>query len=237
MKFSEFIYNIVKAASDYGDDSMSYQSFLLGNMSKDEDYSKFLDKAFLQTNAFIKRLAVLDKLPYKNYTCDYPEDKKLNLPSDCKTVVTVIELLSDGAYINHAFKQTRKELLVLGTPSSNELLIQYKQVIPTFKKSDIHFIEEFSDEENNSSYSVEGGDIYEDIYYALEAADLLQLDLTEEYGIEDEALYIGIDWCVGRLNEDASRGHSQEMEAETRLNDLIEDPFIFNQKRSGGNRL
>lgn len=235
MKYSQFIFQIVKIAAGYGDSNMSYESFLLGNFEKDEDYAKFLDKAFFQANSFFRRIVSLGKMPYKltQYE-DFPQDMIFDLPTECLEPISVFQKNANGHYDVLPFRRfPNGKLAVEGKANkSKPLYLQYSFILPYFRKSDIKFIDSAVDSYGNEMYFV-GGNSFSSFENAFNYAERNQIDLTSSYNIPEEALMIGVDWCAGRISEDASKGHSQEIEAETRLNDLLDEPFMVRQQSGG----
>jgi len=237
MKYSEFIFLGMKAGSDYGDPSMNYHSFLLGAANQ-QDFSSYLDKAFHEANVFLQRASSLGKFPTR--IKEFPpmdENADLEMGSDFLKPVAVFQF-SDGlrsSYNSLRFKKVGNNVQVVSPFSPNkEIYVQYRPKIRLFGKEDIVFIEPSNQnyETTGESFIVRGTE-YQSFADAFNAAEALQIDLQNEYDIPDNLLMIGVDFIRARLNDDVSRGHSQEMEAESRLNDFEQDEFLFVQTKGG----
>lgn len=243
MYYSKFIYLAAKAGANYNDPSMTYENFLMGKMDETDDYAGFLDKAFLEANSFFQRLSVLHIIPSKIEVHDELGDEEavLALPTDCLQPMHVFQYLNDDLansdYINVAFRKDGSSVYLQGRYLRNrKVRIQYRPKIAMLGRENISWIVNTPDANGFDSYEV-GGSFYNDFYEALTENEEGQLDLLETYGITDEMLMVGIDWIKGRLNEDESKGHSQELEAESRLQDLSSDDFEYAQYRMGKARL
>lgn len=257
MKLSQFIYECVKKASDYGETAMTYESFLLGGMDKQEDYSKFLDKAYPTTNAFFRRLSSLKKLLLKTITFPSISERVANASAEeyeneekkkaaIAEAMSPLFILPDGifnveavyqvepysySYKNYRFAITHyagKKCIIVNDSFNKhrEMYMDCIAKLPIVGKGNIVWIEQARDGSENDIYFV-GSDMFDTFNAAFDAAELGQLEL-EDYGITDEMAYIGIDWVAARLNEDTSLGHSQEIEAESRLMDIPE-AYCHNQ--------
>lgn len=236
MLYSEFIYQCVKSAANYGDSSMTYQAFLLGDMKQEQDYAGYLDKAYHEGNAFLQRCSSLGKIPtrikeFEPIGADMAAELKMG--DDFLKAVSVFQYDDDKRlrYTVLPFRQIAGKIYVLGQYSPyRKIYVQYRVKIPLFNEGSISWVVKGS--ENEDSYFVEGAE-YDSLAEAVEKADAKQIDLTALYGIEDSLLMIGIDWVKGRIGDEVSLGHSQETEAESRLNDFELDEFLYSQ-RSGG---
>ena len=241
MKYSEFIYQCAKQGSGYGESEVNYHTFLLGACSQ-PDYATYLDKAFHEANAFLQRISALGKVPcrIKEFEAIGSGVAELEMDSeDFLKPVAVFQYRDKDKrdYDNMPFRKIGNKVQVLGSYSPyRKIYVQYRPKIKYFRPSDVVFITSNADNSTystaESSYYVEGTQ-YDTFDEAFEAAEEKQFDLTAEYGISDELLSIGIDFVKGRINDDASQGHSQEMEAESRLNDFEPDEFVFLQTKGG----
>ena len=233
MKYSEFIYKAAIAASKYHDSSATYESFMLGELASQEDFSGYIDGAYHEANAFLQRASSLGKIPTRVAAfgpIGVDMAAELAMGDDFLKPVAVFQYHDDSLmrdYDTLAFKKFGNKVYVVGRYSPyRKIYVQYRVKIPILDKTDIPFITEVT-----GGYEVKGT-VYTTLASALEAsmANDVSLDL---YNISDELLYIGIDWIKGRLNDEISKGHSEEMEAESRLNDFDADEYLFVQKRGG----
>ena len=258
MKLSRFIFEGAKAASDFGELSMTYEAFLMGGMEKTQEYSAFLDKGFREANAFLQRVSQLGIVPLRIKSYE-PEEVVVNgclqQPSDCLKAVAVFQPkgrkgslylpYSDDSdidpvldamqrgYDSIPFRKINSQVYMMVGKYDHykAVFMQYKKRVPYFNQSDVKHIYQVND-----SYVVDGDDdVYTDYSSAFTACENAQIDLEAEYGITDEVLSVGIDWIKGRSMEDVSRGHSIEMEAESRLLDFGSQDFVFLQTKTGGN--
>lgn len=242
MKYPDFIYQCAKAGADYGDDSMTYPNFILGNMKDDQDYSPYLDKTYHEANAFLQRVSALGKVP-----CGIKEfgpigadtAAELVMDSDFLTAVSVFQYDDEShrKYTTLPFRKLGNKVYVLGRYSPyRKIYVQYRPKIPVFSKSNIAFVTEVSTVYYTISVIKPDGtsltETADNVADALRLADDMQVDLAD-YGITDEVLLIGVDWVRGRLRDDVSKGHSEEVEAESRLNDVESDEFIYAQTKGG----
>lgn len=240
MYYSNFIYYAAKAGSEYGDPAMTYENFLMGKMGETDDYAGFLDKAFREANAFFQRLFALNLTALKVYSADAEDDSsEFELPTDCGKVLHVFQFTDpkNTKYRNFEFRKEGNKVVVIGDYSRNrKVCIQYRAKAPVLGAESIKWIENVQDANGLSTYFVDGT-FYTSPQSALEMAQKKQIDLEAVYGIGDDVLFIGIDWIRGRLNDNESKGHSQEAEAETRLQDIAPNEYEYEQIMTGGVRL
>ena len=233
MNYSEFIYTCAKeGANTYGDATMDYAAFLLGGMGVSEVYADCLDRTYVLANQFFQRCSSLGKLRCKVVSFEECDGSGLVMGEDCSKPLAVFQYDDDERqtdYRNLEFRTVGKKVKVIGRVSPyRKVNVQYRPKVPMFGKKDIRFIEEA----NAFSYMVTGiATAFMTFDGAYAAAEEKQVDL-EDYGFSDELLMIGVDWIKGRLNDDTSMGHSQEIEAESRLNDFDPDEFLFLQRRA-----
>lgn len=230
MTYPRFVFDCAKEAANYGDASMTYESFLMQEMDLSDDYSGFLDKAFTACNQFLQRVSALGFVPMKLQ--EFEPSDNLTLPEDCLTPKYVFQYRDDDnharGYESLSFRKNGRELLVTSPFSPyRKVYVQYKPKIPFLCRSDIYFVEKVSDVNGIELYLAHG-ETFNVATDAIEAAEANQFDL-ETLGISDELLSVGIDWVKGRLNEDESKGHSQEMEAESRLSGMEPDQYEYAQ--------
>lgn len=235
MKWSEFIYLCAKEGADYGDPTMTYESFLMQGMDATDDYKGFLDKAFTACNQYLQRISTLGYVPMKiaEYEALGFSATKIDLPEDCKAPKYVFQYRDDNnhqlGYETVPFRKNGNELLLTGAFSPyRKVYVQYQVRIDFIRRAQVPFIETSQDENGIEIYIVEGNGytVFSDAFNACEA---LQIDLKDEYGIEDDVMSVGIDWVKGRLNENDSKGHSQEVEAESRLQGMEPDQYEYAQ--------
>lgn len=251
MYLSYLVYQSAKAAADYGDHSFSYENFLIGKSAQDEDYSAFIEKALPVVNEFIQRAYELNKLPAKvaklgttRLIFDSPD--LFDLPEDFGKCISLFQLFGANAsqdpftadsdvqwfipptadYQVLAFRKNGKKISPLAPYIiGQDLYIQYRPKVPFFKESDFpHNVSYYEDE---TSYEYNGN-------YYTSIEDLLaenDIELEEEYGFSDSLATICIAYVQGRLMDDRSEGHSREIEAERRLQDITLDETLYLQKR------
>lgn len=245
MKYPDFIYQCAKAGADYGDDSMTFPNFMLGNMKDDQDYSPYLEKTYHEANAFLQRVSALGKVP-----CRIKEfgpigadtAAELVMDSDFLTAVSVFQYDDDlkRSFTTLPFRKLGNKVYVLGRYSPyRKIYVQYRPKIPVLSAGKICWITEDSEGYYNldAFTNASTGESYQAVSFvssadAMEEADSRQIDLAD-YGLTDEVLLIGVDWVRGRLRDDTSKGHSEEVEAESRLNDVESDEFIYAQTKGG----
>lgn len=227
MYLSYLVYQCSKAAANYGDASFDYESFLTGKAKEDEDYSAFIEKALPIVNEFIQRAYELNKLPAKVATLSFDEDGTLALPDDYGKCVSLFQWNRDGTYRVVGFrKHNRKIAPIPPFRGDFDFQLQYRAKVPYFTEADVVKLEIYSEDEERTVYEM-GGNEYESLNDAVEAEDV---DLDAEYGISDSLATICVAYCQGRLMDDRSEGHSREMEAESRLNDITLDETLFLQR-------
>lgn len=238
MKYSEFIFQGAKAAADYGELDATYEAFMLGNLNEDEKYSSFIDKAIHEGNAFLQRLSSLGKVPARIQTFEAVGNGEpiFEMGGDFLRPVSVFQYRDDAKLIDYdtmPFKKLGNKVYVMGRYSPyRKIHVQYRVAIPVFGLKDIPFITEFVTADGQSQYD-SAGQLFESYEEALQNAIENDIDLTEEYGISDEALLLGIDFIRARCRDDKSKGHQEEMEVESRLNDIEDDEFLFLQTKMG----
>lgn len=244
MKLSEFIFLCMKQGSNYGEKEMNYHSFLLGAASQ-QDYAPYLDKAYNEANVFLQRASSLGKIPcrIKEFEPVGHNAAELEMDSDFLKPVAVFQYCdnTNRDYDSLPFRKVGNRVYVLGHYSPyRKIYVQYRPKIKLFVESDIVWINPSTADSTFStaaeSYIVEGTE-YDNFADAFEMAQSKQIDLEEEYGIADELLMVGVDFVKGRLNDDASQGHSQEIEAESRLNDFEPNEYVYLQTKGGRNVL
>lgn len=247
MKYSELIYQGARAAGNYGDPSITYRSFIMGEMQNDPDYAAYIDRAYHEANAFLQRVSALGKVPCKIKTFEpvgVDTAAELVMPNDFLTAVSVFQYdrddkPNDTQYETLPFKKFGNKVYVMGRYSPyRKIHVQYRPKVPILGKEDIAFVTENS----TSNYSIVKArsgisETANNIASALNKAEYYQVDLSSSYGISDEILLLGVDWIRARLKDDVSKGHSEEMEIESRLNDIESDEFIYLQRRGGRNLL
>ena len=237
MRYSEFVYQGAKAASDYGELDASYEAFLLGHLSENEKYASFIDNAVREANSFLQRISVLGKVParIKTFEAIGNGNPSFEMDADFLRPLSVFQYRDDDHprdYDVLPFKKLGKYVFVMGPYSPyRKIHIQYRVAIPIYGLSDIPFISEYVTSNGQSHYDV-AGDIYDSFYEAKEAAEEADIDLTESFGITDEVLMLGVDWIKARCRDDKSKGHQEEMEVESRLNDVADDEFIYEQRKA-----
>ena len=240
MKYSEFIFHCAKqGANTYGDATMTYMGFLRGEMAETEVYANCLDRAYFLANQFFQRCSALDKLQcnikafYEAGIGQHAPGLVMDEEDRFLKPVAVFQYCDDDKrtdYINLDFHQVGKNVInVLGKWSPyRKIYVQYKTKVPYLGADRIAFIHE----DATNYYRVDGvTETFNNFQQAYEAAEAEQLDLGD-YGFTNELLMIGVDWVKARLNDDVSMGHSQEIEAESRLNDFESDEFLYVQRRS-----
>lgn len=244
MNYSHFIYEGARASADSGDSSMNYSLFLLGQMAVEEDYAGYLERTYREANAFLQRASALGKLPCRIKVFNpigLNGTPEFTMEEDFLTPVSVFQYRDDIRKIDYEtleFKKLGNKVIVISPLSPfRKIYIQYRVKVPYLGKEDICWITEVS----TTEYNLEKvGETYSDSYSnlpdAIEAAEDYQFDL-EALGFTDELLSIGVDWIRARLDDNDNRGHSREAEAESRLNDIEADEFIYLQKKGGSIRI
>lgn len=254
MYLSYLVYQSAKAAADYGDHSFNYENFLTGQSAQDEDYSAFIEKALPVVNEFIQRAYELNKLPAKVVKLDKNALGEYELPPDFGKCISLFQLRNGQAipdpftpdsdvhwlipptsdYQVVAFRKNGKNIVPLTPYWAADFYLQYRPKVKFFTESDMP---------HEVSVSYEGGEtVYE--YYEYSSTklvpngekpkslvELADIDLEEEYGFSDSLATICIAYVQGRLMDDRSEGHSREIEAERRLQDITLDETLYLQKR------
>lgn len=246
MKYSNFIYEGARAGADFGDPSTTYRGFIMGELAQDQDYSPYLDKAYHEANSFLQRISALGKVPCRIKEFDpigADTAAELVMDDDFLTAVSVFQYDDDfkRSYTVLPFRKLGNKVYVLGRYSPyRKIYVQYRPKIPVFSKSNIAFVTEVSTVYYTISVIKPNGtsvtETTDNEANALQLADDMQVDLAD-YGITDEILLLGIEWIRARLKDDVSKGHSEEIEVESRLNDIESDEFIFLQTKGGRTRL
>lgn len=226
MYLSYLVYQSAKAAADYGDPSFNYENFLTGQSAQDEDYSAFIEKALPVVNEFIQRAYELNKLPAKVVKLDKNALGEYPLPLDFGKCISLFQKnYRDNDYQVVAFRKNGKNIVPLTPYWATDFYLQYRPKVPFFKESDMpHNVSYYEDE---TSYEYNGN-------YYTSIEDLLaenDIELEEEYGFSDSLATICIAYVQGRLMDDRSEGHSREIEAERRLQDITLDETLYLQKR------
>ena len=233
MYLTKLVYLCAKAAADYGDPSFTLQSFVTGKAQEDEDYSAFIDKALPIVNEFIQHAYELNKLPCKvenlgsvPYIFDsYPT---LDLPSDYGKCVSLFQIAcKDGSdYQVVGYRVMGKKISPLAPYIVNwDFYLQYRPKVPYFHT--IINSASYADEDEEPYFAYNGNE-YENVESLLEGEDIE----LEEYGFSDSLASICIAYVQGRLMDDRAEGHSREVEAETRLQDITLDETLYTQKRA-----
>lgn len=235
MYLSYLVYQSAKAAADYGDHSFNYENFLTGQSAQDEDYSAFIEKALPVVNEFIQRAYELNKLPAKVVKLDKNALGEYQLPVDFGKCISLFQKnYRDNDYQVVAFRKNGKNIVPLTPYWATDFYLQYRPKVKFFTEDDYP---------NEVSVSYEGGEtVYEYGEYSStklvpngekpkSLVELADIDLEEEYGFSDSLASICIAYVQGRLMDDRSEGHSREIEAERRLQDITLDETLYLQKR------
>lgn len=245
MYLSYLVYQSAKAAADYGDHSFNYENFLTGQSAQDEDYSAFIEKALPVVNEFIQRAYELNKLPAKVVKLEKNTLGEYPLPVDFGKCISLFQTANGVAvtdpftkdsdvhwlipptadYQVVAFRKNGKNIVPLTPYWATDFYLQYRPKVKFFTESDMPHNVSYYEDETTYEYN---GNYYTSIEDLLAENDI---ELEEEYGFSDSLATICIAYVQGRLMDDRSEGHSREIEAERRLQDITLDETLYLQKR------
>lgn len=237
MKLTKLLYQVVKTATDLGDDSFTYLSLITGEAMKNPDYSSSIDKALLNINAFIQRLVALDKLPCQIKDLDVSENNVYDLSkTDPKPrkIVNVFQFtdIEESEWCNFEFRNLGgNKYKVIGYPNnSKKINFQYRVVVPNFDETYIkQVIVVYGDDGNIDGYEF-NGTRYTNPFELINAYDEADLDLTEVYGLQEEAVPLCCAYAKAMQNDtDSSLMHALMSETESRMLDIETGETLFNQ--------
>lgn len=193
MLLSRLAFEAIKASSLQGDNALSYSDYLSGNGATNNDYSREINLVFVPLNEFFQRLSSLGKLPYKVKnigTLSESVTRIVNfsaISSSIKKIVNVFQFKGNN-YLNIEFREMNNQLYLIGDWVSDEnIYVQYEDELPYFNEDDLVALVD-----NDDGTTTDGN-----------------IDLRSEYGITNEMCVYAIEWCQGKLMEDASPSMSQ----------------------------
>ena len=238
MYLSYLVYQSAKAAADYGDHAFNYDNFLTGQSAQDEDYSAFIEKALPVVNEFIQRAYELNKLPAKVVKLDKNALGEYPLPLDFGKCISLFQKnYRDNDYQVVAFRKNGKNIVPLTPYWATDFYLQYRPKVKFFTESDMPHNVSYNEDESYyqygkySSTKLVPDDEDDDENKVESIVELADIDLEEKYGFSDSLASICIAYVQGRLMDDRSEGHSREIEAERRLQDITLDETLYLQKR------
>ena len=185
MELSKLVFLSVKNVIYLNDPAFNYVDFIKGDFNNNLDYATNINNVFSPLNEAISRLSDLERIPYIVEEVEVSNDCTVDLrqcEKKIRQVVGLAQVGDDGSYRKLAFRQFGKDKIRIVSNFStfkNRFYIEYKENIPTF--SNLNLMEVTYDENS----------------------DLVDnnIDLFEEYGIDEAMSNYIIEYVQGRLLE------------------------------------
>lgn len=186
MLLSELVYLAVKNVIYYDDDSFDYTSFLQGKWRNSADYGNQINNVFTPINEAVSRLSDLERLPYEIEQVNIENYKvsKNALNKPIKDIVGIGDLFHGAPRCLEWFSLGLDYYSVNGL-KDGIVYIEYKVDVPTFSEKDIDY-----------PYRADG---------TLDPTkEIKDVNLKEEYGINESMAQYIIEYAEGKLLEQIS---------------------------------
>lgn len=233
MKLSRLVYLCIKNVNYYDDDSFTYDYFVTNGISQESNYSDYsvaIKNVYTPLNEAIQRLSDMEKIPYKIVEAT-PVGNLVDVSSLDVKVKEVVNVATTNyerlPFANYGLGRIRllRPYLpiaksVFGSDvSSNKVLIEYKEEIPTFNEDET--FPSLDDTTNDGDFDFEDG---ETILNEKEMAD---------YGINNAMCQYIIEYVQGKLEEqvDPTLANMHITRAEQYFSNLKPVSSAFNQEK------
>ena len=198
MKLSKLVFLCVKNVLYLNDSSFNYMSFLRQDFDADPDYDTNINNVFTPLNEAIARLSDLERIPYKLEQVKFESNSKtidlknLTQVSEDKVAIKVKEVCGVGQFLNGrpfllAYKQIGDKVIVIDdlADRSQPVYIEYKEDIPYFDRDNIPAKDPDT----------------QDVRVDTSGNPTPDVDLKEEYGLNDSMCNFVIEYVKGKLEE------------------------------------